>query len=570
MIAEQLGAILVNTGKLTGDQLRKAVALQKGTGRLLGDILLEMALVSPADIAGALAEQLQIPNLSSDDILQRLKGRAISVPESVARKYALVACEEPDGDVLTVVMVDPLDVDALDAVRSLVPLSIRRAVATEADIFSVIDRLYGGTRHAPDGRAADRPMVSSAAGNGDDDVEALGDAVNEGPVVRFVHLLLMQAVRDRASDVHFEPGDKGPALRLRVDGVLRDVTPPPRTLYPSILARIKFLANMDLRAAYLPSDGRFTFDYHGRIIDIHVSAVPQVRGEKLVLRILDREALLIDLREIGFEDTQRRFERFLQILRLANGVILVTGPSGSGKTSTLYGALNLLKSRERNIHTIEDPVEYDIGDINQMQVRPQAGLDFAGALRAVLRQDADVILVGEIRDAETARLAMRAALTGKLVLSTLHTGDATSAYCRLREIGVEPYLIASSVKAVLAQRLVRVICQSCKSLYEPPEDILRIITAVCPQVADWQHYHGDGCGRCAQTGYAGRQGIFEFVETSEPVRQMILERIGEAAFRRRCVEEGMETLRDNGFAQERRGVTTLEEVMSVCPIADLV
>jgi type II secretory ATPase GspE/PulE/Tfp pilus assembly ATPase PilB-like protein len=372
----------------------------------------------------------------------------------------------------------------------------------------------------------------------------------------------MQAVRDRASDIHFEPGENEVRVRIRIDGVLREITPPPKALYQAIVTRIKILSNMDIAERRLPLDGRFKFSVHDRIIDIRVSSLPQVHGEKLVLRVLDRQSLLVDMKDVGFNDIL--LKRFQRILQVPHGIILVTGPTGSGKTTTLYGALNYLKDPAWNIQTVEDPVEYLMPGINQMQIKPQIGLDFASALRSILRQDPDIIMIGEIRDLETARIAMRSALTGHLVLSTLHTNDAPSALWRLRDIGIESYLIAATIKLIVSQRLVRQICPHCREVKAPPEEALEFAKSHCPDAASWTYYYGRGCPKCSKTGYRGRSGIFEFLEVTDPIREMILQETGGVTFRNKVIEMGMETLVLSGLGKVKEGTTTLEEVMGVC------
>ena len=374
--------------------------------------------------------------------------------------------------------------------------------------------------------------------------------------------MLMQAVRDRASDIHFEPGEHSVSVRIRVDGLLREATPPPKALYRAITTRIKILSNMDITERRLPLDGRFKFKVHDRTIDVRVSSLPEAYGEKLVLRILDRQALLVDMKDVGFDDVM--LKRFQRILQAPNGIILLTGPTGSGKTTTLYGALNFLKDPAWNIQTVEDPIEYLIPGINQMQCKATIGLDFANALRSILRQDPDIIMIGEIRDAETAQIAMRSALTGHLVLSSLHTNDATSALWRLRDIGIESYLIAATIKLVIGQRLVRLICPACKREQQPSEEALEYAVRQNPSAASWTFYHGEGCPKCSKTGFRGRSGIFEYLEVTDTTREMITRNAGAVEFRKKAIGAGMEPMAMNGLAKVKAGLTTIEEVMSVC------
>ena len=571
-MARSLGEILKEMGLIDESQLAAAVRKQRGTGRFLGEILVEERLVSEEDLACALARQLEIPYLTLGEEFRLDADEIHLVPEAVARRFCLIPTREDHQPVVTLVMADPLDLVAVDTVRSLTNLEVHKAVATRGAILAAIDRFYRADAHieqdlhqlvedqageSVSGSAADR---MAAEGADDDQLRA---QANDAPVVRFVNLLLMQAVRDRASDIHFEPGEKATTIRFRVDGSLREVTPPPRGLYPAIVTRVKILSRMDIAEKRLPLDGRFKFNVEGRIVDVRVSSLPEVHGEKLVLRLLDRGSLLVDLAGIGFEEGLRA--RFQRVLDAPHGIILLTGPTGSGKTTTLYSALTYLKSPEKNIQTVEDPVEYLIPGVNQMQILPRIGLDFAAALRAILRQDPDIIMIGEIRDLETAQIAIRASLTGHLVLSTLHTNDSPSAFARLKDIGVEPYLTAATVLLVISQRLVRLICPHCAVDQEPAPELVRLARSSDPSPGEWHFRAGRGCAECGHTGFRGRTAILEFLEVTDPLREMIQGGASEASLRRRALELGMETLWVNGLGKARRGISTLGEVLSVCP-----
>ena len=383
-------------------------------------------------------------------------------------------------------------------------------------------------------------------------------------MVRYVNLLLMEAVRDGASDIHFEPGENSCAVRLRVDGSLRLVTPPPKSLYQAIVTRIKILSEMDIAERRLPADGRFKFKFSGRVIDVRVSSMPLVFGEKVVMRILDKENLMLDLEDIGFEG--RNLKRFKEILGMPNGIVLLTGPTGSGKTTTLYSALGLLKSPTRNVQTVEDPVEYLIDGINQMPVRSKIGLNFAECLRHILRQDPDAVMIGEIRDAETAEIAMRASLTGHIVLSTLHTNDATSAFSRLRDIGIPSYLTAATMRLVIAQRLIKTICPNCKKPYTPDEGELEWVKPIDPSAAEWTFYHGTGCNQCNDRGIKGRRAVFEFLEVTPDIRELVHEEVDDQTLRRKAIAGGMQTLAENAFQRVRSGETTIGEAINVCMV----
>jgi len=566
MVESKLGKILIQKGLVTEHQLDQAIARHKETGKMLGEVLSELGFVSPDNLARALADQFGIPYFELGDDFRLEKAEVKLVPETVARRYCLIPVKKEAGLVITLVMKDPLDVEAIDTVRSLTKMEIRKAISSEDRIRAMIDKFYRQEAHLErdlQDIAELPPEVVTGL-----DVEIHGNEeqlmvnANDAPVVKFVNLLLMQAVRDRASDIHFEPGEKDVTVRIRVDGRLREITPPPKALYQAIATRIKILSNMDIAERRLPLDGRFKFKVSDRIIDVRVSSLPEAHGEKLVLRVLDRTALIVDMKDIGLDEVM--LKRFQTILQAPHGIILVTGPTGSGKTTTLYAALNYLKDPAWNIQTVEDPIEYLIPGINQMQIKPKIGLDFAGALRAILRQDPDMIMIGEIRDLETAQIAMRSSLTGHLVLSTLHTNDAPSALWRLKDIGIETFLIAATIKLVISQRLVRVICPHCKVAAAPHEDELAYATSIIPESAGWTFYRGAGCQKCLNSGYRGRTTIFEYMEVTDPIREMVVTGTGSVALRRLAMDLGMAPLAVNGLRKVQNGVTTIEEVMSVC------
>ena len=567
----RLGDILLAEGRITKEQLAEAVRSPGGHGRPLGETLRDLGYVTDDDIARALAKQLDIPFHELGEEFRLEKEEVKLIPEAVARRFCAIALHRDKGSTMTLVMKDPLDLHALDTIRSLTALDTIKAVSSEARIREVIDRSYTEEAHIERNlrEIADAEVDQVVTGMDDSSINAdqLRLLANDAPVVRFVNLLLLQAVRDRASDIHFEPHEKDVNVRLRVDGTLREVTPPPKALYSGIVTRIKILSSMDIAERRLPLDGRFKFSVHGRVIDVRVSSLPEVHGEKLVLRILDRDALLVDMKDVGFEEDM--LARFQRVLREPHGIILLTGPTGSGKTSTLYSALSYLRSPEVNIQTVEDPVEYLLPGINQMAVKAQIGLDFANALRSILRQDPDIIMIGEIRDKETAEIAMRAALTGHLVLSTLHTNDSPSAFWRLRDIGVETYLIAATIKLVISQRLVRLLCEACRQPVKPSVEDVRVASLVDPQAANWTYYKGAGCPKCGHSGYRGRSGIFEFLEVTDAIREMVLNGTGTVELRNKAIELGMETLLVNGIGKVRRGLTTVDEVLGAAPLSEM-
>ncbi|NQU40787.1 MAG: Flp pilus assembly complex ATPase component TadA [Lentisphaerae bacterium] len=570
MSSLRLGDILLNSGVISTSELDLALEQQRGTDQFLGDVLLEMGYVSPGDIARALAVQLDIPFIELGDAYQLRAEEVQLVPESVARRFCLVPLKKESASAVTVVMRDPLDIEALDAVRSLTQMEVIKAVSTEDRILAAIDKFYRADAHLEHdlkGIAdleAETSAIEGEAEAGRDAGQLMVEA-NDAPVVRFVNLILMQAVRDGASDIHFEPGEQDVTVRLRVDGVLQEVTPPSKGLYQAVVTRIKILSNMDIAEHRLPLDGRFKFSAYRRVIDVRVSSLPEIHGEKMVLRILDRDSLKVDMTEIGFD--QAMLDDFRQVLKLPNGIVLLTGPTGSGKTTTLYSALSYLRSPEKNIQTVEDPVEYQLAKINQMQIRPLINLDFANALRSILRQDPDIIMIGEMRDEETARIAMRAALTGHLVLSTLHTNDSPSAFWRLRDIGIEPFLIAATIKLILSQRLVRVLCPECKTPVQPDEDVLSLLRPLRPDVDEWTFLDKVGCTKCNRRGFKGRSGVFEYLEVGDEVRQMIIDGVGEVELRQGAQRLGMEPLLMNGLHRVQRGITTVTELLGACPLS---
>ncbi len=565
MITDQLSEMMIRSGRVGANELEQALAIQEESGRVLTDILIEEELASAEDIALTFSELLNVPFLELGDEFHLQRAEFDMIPESIARRFCLIPLIKEESVSITLVMKNPLDMDAVDTVRSLTSLEIHKAVSTEERISAVIDKCYKEEAYVEAGL---QDIVDIETGQDIDfegdmgDVDQLLVHANDAPVVRYVNLLLMEAVRDGASDIHFEPGEHSCSVRLRVDGALHPVTPPPKSLYPAIVTRIKILSEMDIAERRLPLDGRFKFKYSGRVVDVRVSSMPLVFGEKVVMRILDKESLLLDLEEIGFEGPS--LKRFKEILAMPNGIILLTGPTGSGKTTTLYSALSILKSPAKNVQTVEDPVEYLIDGVNQMPIRPKIGLDFAQCLRHILRQDPDAVVIGEIRDAETAEIAMRASLTGHIVLSTLHTNDATSSFNRLRDIGIPPYLTAATMRLVIAQRLIRKICPNCKTEYRPDDGELEWVKPHFPDAGGWTFYHGEGCNHCRQRGVKGRRAIFEFLEVSPELREMVHNKADDLALRKKAIEGGMETLAQNGFRRVRDGETTISEAINVC------
>ncbi|MBT8042106.1 MAG: Flp pilus assembly complex ATPase component TadA [Kiritimatiellales bacterium] len=566
MITDQLSEMMIRSGRVGSSELEKAMAIQEKTGQVLTDILIEEKLTSSEDIARTYSELLNIPYLELNEEFHLQRDEYDMVPESVARRFCLFPLVKEEGVSLTLVMKNPLDMDAVDTVRSLTSLEIHKAVSTEEKIRTIIEKCYkeeayveAGLRDIVDIEAA----AESAEFEGNlGDVDQLLVHANDAPVVRYVNLLLMEAVRDGASDIHFEPGENSCSVRLRVDGSLHPVTPPPKSLYAAIITRIKILSEMDIAERRLPLDGRFKFKFSGRVVDVRVSSMPLVFGEKVVMRILDKQSLVVDLEDIGFEgDTLKRFK---EILNMPNGIVLLTGPTGSGKTTTLYSALGILRSPTKNVQTVEDPVEYLVEGINQMPTRPRIGLNFAECLRHILRQDPDAVMIGEIRDAETAEIAMRASLTGHIVLSTLHTNDSTSSFSRLRDIGIPSYMTAATMRLIIAQRLVKTICPNCKEPYQPDAGELEWVKPICADAESWTYYHGAGCNQCRDSGMKGRRAIFEFLEVTPPLRELVHTDADDLTLRKKAIEGGMETLAQNGLSRVRNGETTVSEAIQVC------
>ncbi|MGB9887034.1 MAG: type II secretion system ATPase GspE [Moorellales bacterium] len=560
MVRKRLGELLLEAGLITGEQLDKALAEQKRTGERLGKVLIRQGLVKEQDIINVLEFQLGIPQVRlAPGTLDRELARIL--PEPLARRYQAVPVRW-EGGRLVVAMVDPLNVTAVDDLRLRTGREILPAIAPEADIERALAELYGqplsleelATVEEGEGARAlqaevfdlDRPAAAAGA---------------EAPVVRLVNGLLQQALRERASDVHLEPQAEAIRVRYRVDGTLRPVMTLPKTHHAPLVSRIKVMAGMDIAEKRLPQDGRVQIRVAGRQVDLRVSTLPTIFGEKVVIRLLDRTSAYLALDELGFGP--KALSRYRELVRRSYGMILVTGPTGSGKTTTLYATLREINTPEKNIITIEDPVEYVLEGINQIRVNPKAGLTFASGLRSILRQDPDVIMVGEIRDRETADIAIRSANTGHLVLSTMHTNDAAGAVTRLLDMGIEPFLVASSVIGVVAQRLVRTLCRHCRRPYEVPAEAEERLLLGEPPHTPLTLYRAVGCPECGGTGYRGRTAILEVMPMTGALRRLVLARASSEEIAAQAVAEGMVTLWRDGLEKARQGLTTLEEVVRV-------
>ena len=552
---EALGGILVRMGLLNELQLQQALEVQARTGERLGRILVRMGLLTEEDLAKVIGVQWGCPYVSlSSTPVDRDVVRL--VPQHIAARHKVLAFAR-NGDRLVVALVDPLNLLALDDVRLVTGMDVEARITTEDELMQAINRYY----HV--GSILEQAVVpeEEAAAEEEVSIDRLREMVDEAPVVKLVNVILDQAIREGASDIHIEPHRNGLHVRYRIDGVLHDVMSPPKNLKAALVSRIKIVANLDIAERRRPQDGRIHLKVNGRDIDLRVSTLPTLFGEKVVMRILDQSNALIRLNRLGMaSDVQARWE---ELSSKPYGMILVTGPTGSGKTTTLYATLSKINTLDKNIITVEDPVEYQLPRINQVQVNPKAGLTFATGLRSILRQDPDVIMVGEIRDRETAEIAVQAALTGHLVLSTLHTNDAPSAFTRLVDMGIEPFLITSSVIGVLAQRLCRTICPKCKEAYRPPREAVRRLSEELADEQDLVLYRGAGCDACRQTGYRGRTGVYELLGVTDRIRERVVQRASASEIREVARQEGFRTMREDGIRKVLEGITTIEEILRV-------
>jgi len=557
-----LGRILGDKFNLSEAKLEEALAHQQEKGGRLGEVLLHLRALREEELLEALALQFGLPwmpHIESATIDHELIKK---VPIAFCRRYRVLPIRHEEGGIL-VASTDPLETVALDDLRLLLGKPVQSVLTTGVALLARLNRAYDETASPTDAEDVMEDIAASESldqiAHELDEPQDLLDATDEAPIIRLVNSVLFQAVRQRASDIHFESFERGLVVRYRIDGVLYPVLTPPKRLQPSIIARIKIMAGLNIAEKRLPQDGRFAIRTAGKDVDLRVSVLPTSHGERVVLRLLEKENKLLNLSEMGFSG--ERLSAIHQLIQLAHGIILVTGPTGSGKTTTLYAALSHINSPDKNIITVEDPVEYQLLGIGQMQVNPKINLSFAAGLRSILRQDPDVIMIGEIRDRETAEIAIHASLTGHLVFSTLHTNDAASAATRLIDMGIEPFLVASSVVAVLAQRLLRKICPNCKTAYQPSAEELSRLDL--PPDTTTMLYRGTGCQACSQTGYRGRTGIFELMVLDDDIRRLIGTKSDSAAIKQAAVAGGMVTLKEEGAEHVLQGHTTLEEVMRI-------
>jgi type IV pilus assembly protein PilB len=566
-MALKLGELLLKAQLINQQQLTKALDEQKSSGGKLGEILQRLGFVTEDDIIECLSHQFGVPsiNLRHFEIDPNV---AKIIPVDLARKYNVIPVNKT-GATLTLAMTDPTNIFAMDEITFMTGYRVEPVVASEEAIRERIDRNFGSSRELElkkvmeDLTNVDEAALELMEEDEEVDIGKLAEESQEAPVVRLVNIMLTDAIKRGASDIHVEPYEKNYRVRYRIDGLLREVMNPPQRLKDAITSRIKVLAKLDIAEKRLPQDGRIRLKarIEGRMreLDFRVSVLPTMHGEKVVMRLLDKEQLRLDMTKLGFEKSS--LKKFEDNILKPYGMVLVTGPTGSGKTNTLYSALQRVNVPETNIITAEDPVEFQMSGVNQVQMKDAIGLNFAAALRSFLRQDPNIILVGEIRDFETAEIAIKAALTGHLVLSTLHTNDAPSTISRLMNMGIEPFLVATSVNVIAAQRLVRKVCQNCKEEVETPIQALLSIGFAESEAHSLKLVKGRGCEKCANTGYKGRIGLFEVMDMTDDMRELVLSGATAVELRRKAIEEGMITLRQSGLQKIREGLTTIDEVV---------
>jgi type IV pilus assembly protein PilB len=567
-MSARLGEILIKENLITADQLKQAIEYQKKNSGRLGTCLMKLGFVRDDEITQVLSRQYGVPSINLK--YYEVEPAVIKlIPQETAVRYQVVPLSRV-GATLTIAMTDPTNVFAMDDIKFMTGFNVEPVVASESDINDAIQKFYGDvssgeelSKVMKDLSGDDDAALEISAEEDEMDAASLERAAEEAPIIKLVNLILTDAVKRGASDIHVEPYEKELRVRLRIDGILQNVMSPPLKLKDAITSRIKIMSKLDISEKRLPQDGRIMLKYmrdgKKKDLDFRVSTVPTLFGEKIVMRLLDKENLRLDMTKLGFEQKSlTMFER--QILR-PYGMVLVTGPTGSGKTNTLYSSVSRLNTPETNIMTAEDPVEFQLAGVNQVQMKDQIGLNFATALRAFLRQDPNIILVGEIRDFETAEIAVKAALTGHLVLSTLHTNDAPSTISRLMNMGIEPFLVATSVNLICAQRLVRRICVGCKEVLEVPEQALLDAGYTAEEVKTTTVYQGKGCATCNNTGYKGRAGLYEVMEINDELRELILVGASAIELKKKALENGMITLRRSGLTKVASGQTTLEEVL---------
>ncbi len=556
---ERLPEVLINIGLLTDEQIRKGIKEHKGLGERISQVLVRLGFISQENLDPKLLAQFGVFPVKVEEegapreILEK-------IPQEIINTHRILPVKM-EGRTLTVITDQPYNLLALENFSLVIGMELDGLWVEQKVFERIYSRHYGGAI----------PSLQQKQGTGDRGQgtkaktleTAGGSASEESPIIQIVNLIIEEAVKNRASDIHVEPQEGKLRIRYRIDGVLHEAPNPPQRLQGAVLSRLKLMGGMNIAEKRLPQDGRIKTEVLGRELDLRVSSLPALYGESMVMRILDKSVFFLGIKDLGFlADQQKLFE---QLIAIPTGIFLVTGPTGSGKTTTLYAALSLLNKTDRKLITVEDPVEYQISGINQVQVKPQIHLTFSAALRSMLRQSPDVIMVGEIRDAETAGIAIQSALTGHLILSTLHTNDAPGAVTRLIDMGIKPYLVASTLQGILAQRLIRTVCPSCKTSYSPTQDELKVLEEV---PGTGQYSIGKGCDQCGRTGFRGRIGIYELFRMREPVRQLIFKRASTAQIRAKARELGMKTLREDGLAKVKLGWTTVEEIFRVAQAED--
>jgi type IV pilus assembly protein PilB len=551
MVRKKIGDLLVEQGLITPPELQEALRLQATTGKRLGAILVDQGHITERQLVDVIADRLAIPKISLDqividpEIIQR-------IPVDIARRYSVIPVFAI-GNSITLAMSDPLNIIALDEIKYITRSEIRRAVAAASEIKTAIDQYYSVADSLNQIMGSHRESSLAAKPEG----ESISEEA-ESPIVKLVNLIISKAVRERASDIHIEPDENAMRIRYRISGAMRDEGAPPKSMQNEVISRIKIAADLDVSERRLPQDGRFMMRVDGNPIDLRVSTLPTIHGEKIVIRILDRRNLLLTFNQLGFAD--RMADQWRSLIHKPEGLILITGPTSSGKTSTLYTTLQEINSIDKNIITVEDPVEYSLPLINQIQLNEKAGLNFPTCLRSILRQNPDIIMIGEVRDTETAQIAVRSALTGHLVFSTTHTNDAPQAITRLTDMGIEPYLLAAALKGVLAQRLVRLNCPHCLESYLPAEAVLHR-AGLLDVAAQIDFKKGVGCKQCKNTGLAGMDGVFELVEITPAIGDMIMKTASPRTIREAAAKTGYAPLFDAGLEKVRSGRVCLEELL---------
>ncbi|MDI6716993.1 MAG: ATPase, T2SS/T4P/T4SS family [Actinomycetota bacterium] len=548
-----LGELLKAYNVITDEQLKIALAEQKKSGGRLGQVLKKLGFISEEMMIEFLGKQLNIPHLDLDKVIPSEEALTL-VPEALARRHRAIPISKA-GNVLTLAMADPLDIIAIDDISGVSGCEINPVVSAERSIIKAIDKYYW--LQQSERSTTQKEEFSFSAIKADYSLGAT-DATDSS-VVRLVNMLIKRAIDDRASDIHIEPEEDRLEIRNRIDGILHAVMTVPKNMHAGVVSRLKVMAELDISEKRIPQDGRFTINIGDKGVDVRISTMPTIYGEKVVLRILEKKASLVNLDRLGFDNSD--LQKFRRMINRPYGMILVSGPTGSGKTTTLYAGLNSVTSVEKNVVTIEDPVEYRLRLANQVQVNPKAGLTFANGLRAIVRQDPDIIMVGEIRDRETAEIAIHAALSGHLVFSTIHTNDAPSTAVRFVEMGIEPFMIASAILGVVSQRLVRLLCEHCKVPYRPAPELLAQLGL--PEISNPLLYKAQGCLECKGSGYKGREAIFEVMEITDEIKNLIVARAPAVKIREAAQRNGFRTLRENGISKVLSGKTSIEAVLKV-------